>query len=94
MWPRLDLQVMKEAAVNGLYGLGHMWSNLRTHWQQGLDIRTLYSGIGTVESGCDLVEQDSGTTLYLWFNTCYITFPNYDWYDIDVSRKDGRGSMC
>lgn len=58
LWPHMDLQKFRDASINGLYGLGHFWQNLRRIWQTGLDMRTKYSGMGTAESGLDLLEQD------------------------------------
>ena len=58
MWPRADLQRFKHASQIGLHGLGHFWHNLKSKWQRGVDLRTKYSGMGIIESGCDLIQQD------------------------------------
>ena len=58
LWPEEKLGTLKGVSVAGAYGLGHMWHNLKQLWQRGVDLRTKYSGIGIIEAGLDLVEQE------------------------------------
>jgi len=57
---RHDLEKFKNAADSGYEGLGHFWGNLQTLWRQGVDLMTKYSGMGTCESGLDMVDQECG----------------------------------